>query len=155
MKKFFIAATFFLAIFSWSADSEAVVIPSVDVTLSCPNSVAVGAPVPVTATIENWDGLNAVSIKRAMVFMGGNSGGTIGTTGLWGPIQRIFRNPVVVPVASSDPVTWMYTPGSVQKRISVRTVPQALAGQMAIAGVEFLTLDGNSIGGGSCIFRVK
>jgi len=126
------------------------------VNVKCPASVKVGTALNVTATVENDDCNAAVSIGRGMTSLMGNSGGTLGNMGIWGPYQRSFTG-WTAPKATCDAYGNLVTPGtSPAKSVNIITVPSTgvLNNKMATAYFWVISATGNNQGVGSCYVNV-
>lgn len=125
-----------------------------DLQLICPTNVRVGSPLDVRATLYNYDCSQTLSVGRhLMKGMGGNSGGTLGGLGMWGPYKQVLSTALTAPPATCG---FTFSPG-VSSPLSIRiipAVPAGLAGTVAMTFVEFLTPAGEGITGGSCMVNV-
>lgn len=123
------------------------------VQLICPSSVKVGTSLVVKATLYNYDCGQSFSVTRLMKGIGGNSGGTLGGVGLWGPYNQYFATPLTAPAATCSPT---FSPGvSDERSITIMSaVPPGLVNTVAMAFVEFMTPNGEGLGGGSCMVNV-
>lgn len=154
MKKLVMFSCCFLLLSTVVLATAAPVKPHLDVDVVCPTSVVSGAPLDVQVVLMNDECNNTVSVARAVAGIGGNSGGTLGAAGLWGPYNRAFST-IVVPKASCDRWGNMINPGKRQTSINiVSSVPPALANTSAGVAVEFITPDGKGIGGDACVVEV-
>jgi hypothetical protein len=126
----------------------------VDVDLVCPTNVTTGSPLSVTVYAYNWDCNNSVTVNRAMSGLGGNSGGSIGSAGMWGPYNETIGNRII-PAATC---VWPTAPGELIPPARVRivdAVPASLANTVAVVFFELLTSDGKSMGGDGCMVNVS
>lgn len=128
----------------------------VDLGWSCPTSVKVGAALFVTITPYNWDDCqNSITLTRAMTGLVGNSGGTLGGTGIWGPYNKTF-SPWTVGAATCDQYGNVISPGSGATRSLkiIDSVPSTLVGTNAMAYFGFLNSSGHEMGSGMCMITI-
>lgn len=133
--------------------SAAVALAGLDVEAVCPTNVRSGGPLVITVYAYNYDCYNSVTVNRAMTGLGGNSGGTVGNAGLWGPYNETINR--TIPAATC---IWPTAPGQLTPPARVRivdAVPASLANTIAVVFFEFLTSDGKSMGGDSCVVNVS
>jgi hypothetical protein len=151
-KSLIVSLSVFLVIFIFSAVSFAVEY-DLDIAVACPASVKQGTALTVTVTAYNWDCVNNASLTRGMVVFGGNSGGTIGGVGIWGPYNKNWAsNPWNIGHATG---TYCDTPGQVTRSFQViGAVPASLAGTVAMVSFEFLDSAGHTIEGNTCMVSV-
>ncbi len=127
-----------------------------DVEVSCPISVKAGSPLSVGVKLLNDNCNDSIScVWRGMTALAGNSGGTFGNAGVWGPFV-IGDNPGIctsIPPATCTPDV---TPGSVGpfNVPVVNSVPASLANTAAMATVMILNNDGSPVDGDVCMVNV-
>jgi len=115
--------------------------------VKCPASVNANATLSVAIDLyaQNLSCTGSVNVSRVMVGMGGNSGGTLGGVGLWGPY---LRSPGwSVPVCSQTPLTKFLK--------IIDSVPASLADTMAMVVVSAIDGQGKEYAGGSCVVKVN
>lgn len=115
--------------------------------VKCPTAVKAGTTLNVTvdAYAGNQSCTGSVSVTRLMVAMGGNSGGTLGGVGLWGPYQRGVS--WSIPACSQTPLT---------KTVNIiSSVPASLADTMAMVLVSAIDSTGNELTGDDCLVKVN
>ena len=123
------------------------------VELTCPESIFSGDPLDVNAVISNYDCYDPVYTRKAIVALGGNSGGTLGALGLFGPYPRNF-DIIMIPPAQCNQAGHAINPG--RNRISlniVSSVPASMEGTMVGVAVEIITPSGDTTGN-SCMVEV-
>jgi len=113
----------------------------INVDLTCPTSVAVGAGFSVSAVVHN-EGGSIVNLNRGMVGLIGNAAGTLGGAGIYGPFNRSL--------------SWSVPAyGSITKSVSVlNPVPSALGGKIAAVMFSLITSKGCTISSEMCIVQV-
>lgn len=126
-----------------------------DVQVVCPTSVTAGTALTVTVTPYNYNCTGSVTFNRAMVALGGNSGGTLGGAGIWGPYNKTLTA-WIIPAATCDGFGNVISPGVGQTRSQkiIGVVPPALGGTVAMAMFSFLSSSGESLSGGTCMVNV-
>jgi hypothetical protein len=126
----------------------------VDVELNCPEVAYSGTPLDVSATLSNYY-CDSVSLSKAIVALGGNSGGTLGALGLYGPYPRPFVSPVIIGAAQCDHWGNPIRPRRVTVDVNiVSSVPASLVDTMAGAAVTFIRTDNEEEGGDACVIEV-
>ncbi len=152
MKKYVSLLSVFLFLLSAVVIADA---GSLEVDMVCPTSVAAGSPLFADIKLINYDCQRRVDLDRAVVGVGGNSGGSLGAAGIWGPFNRNIGS-VSVPKATCDQWGQVVKPGrkSIDALNIVNSVPAGLAGTVAGTFIEFMTQKGQSIAGGACAVEV-
>lgn len=125
-----------------------------DIDLACPTTVKVGQPLTVTVYLSNDDCNSSVSVSRLMMGVGGNSGGTLGGLGIWGPYNRPLSVTRTVPAATCD--LSGTTPGTVPpfQLTIISSVPASLSGTMAMVMVAAITSSGETLSAGECLVAI-
>jgi hypothetical protein len=126
------------------------------VDMKCPNFVKAGTTLNATVVVYNDDCDYSYNIIRGMTMLMGNSNGTLGGFGLWGPFAKPFSG-WTVPKATCDQYGDVITPGqSAPKSVLIMTVPSGtvLTGKLASAIFGIITTQGQGLGTGSCFVNV-
>lgn len=124
----------------------------VDVEVLCPNSVKANSPLSITVKFYNYD-CSPASVKRLFKGIVGNSGGTLGGAGIWGPFSHTFATAITVPAATCS---YPYAPGvSTITLPIISSTPNTLTGTMAMVIVSTVTTPGGqSDSGDTCLVNV-
>lgn len=124
-----------------------------DVKVICPASVSSGQSLDVMVQPQNWDCKHSVDLtgQQIMKLLVGNSAGTLGGAGLWGPYPQNIVNLVLPPANCRNG-----TPGTVDPFpvTIISEVPASLNGTMAFANVNVVFDATSEIGGGGCLVTV-
>lgn len=128
---------------------------NLDVDLVCPEIVFSGDPLDVRARVYNNNCYVDVIVSKAIVALGGNSNGTLGAMGLFGPYPRRWGNYRIIEAAQCNQYGQVIRPG--QRTFSlniVSSVPASMENTMVVATVGFMQPDRSMIGGNTCIVEV-
>lgn len=129
---------------------------SLDVEIACPASVKQGTVLMATVYLSNWDCSYSVPVQRYTTALIGNSGGTLGSAGIWGPYSRYLSSVKTVPAANCTTCTNPDgCPGTIPGFIvPIASAPTALQNTVAMGTVMFLTGQGKVQSGGECMISI-
>lgn len=126
------------------------------VDMTCPSSIKAGTTLNATVVVYNDDCDYSYSITKGMTMLMGNSDGTLGGFGLWGPFVKVLSG-WTVPKATCDEWGDVETPGMSQpKSVMIMTVPSGtgLSGKLASAMFGIINKQGQGLGTDSCFVKV-
>ena len=156
---------FILAVFSLLGMGEVACANDLRVTVTCPVAVSAGSPLNVNVLVKNPSerepvkfrksrtrngtkeqpaSTSVITFNRVIALLAGNSGGSLGALGIFGPFNRNVGSISLGPGES--------TSFSVQINSSV---PIALQGKVATASVMIYSDDGQILEGNACFVPVN
>ena len=118
----------------------------VKLDVKCPSGIRANSALWVPVDFYAWNDscTGTVPVTRAMVGLVGNSGGTLGNAGIWGPFNRTVS--FSIPACSQTPLTYSVKIAD--------AVPVSLVNTMAMVVISLVDSAGREYAGGSCMVNV-
>ena len=137
----------YLLLFSLLFFASSAFAANIEGELVCPDAKQEGTKLVCSVQLANY-GCSDVKITRSMVMFIGNSGNTLGGTGIWGPYVRGFLTDKIIPAGDQDECIsnggfFATTPGTFASNIKIiDPVPPSIAptAGVAILRIEFTNL---------------